>query len=558
MKHLIIALFAVLPMTVLANDASEACLRQVKQQILRDRQTLPQDVSRRMRPAISEYSRREVGREDFTRTLDPKTNQPMGRMGRSLMLAKGDSILAVLDTILPGEADSINFFTHTRTHLVFSKRRVLQYRESTTLAYREGCRSVVLAKATTAMSPAAAGQLKAVAVLKRLGEPEQKSESLLTIAHTQNAARFNLDSPRDYISYFLNHRDVMAQSFTAGSASYRFFSRPLPAEEFTNAFTGQNEVLEGVEHHYATTSALLRTYVAKDNSYTRVVGVNNEEVISVSESVPSQTWVETRLTNFQNSLRVERGFSPWDFNNQTVVLQLSGSKTLPTFSNLEAYNIQVQPAEWNGSSWTFKMSLGETTLSPTSLPVSAPVSPEDARYLRMTKYIQREPVAAQIRQLKPQISGTDRLTAAIQIAEVVSSLIEYDYDMITNGFVAIRSTENVMKNRKGVCQHYAVVYASIARSLGIPTRIRSGYSLNEKEAIGHAWVEVKVNDTLWYPIEPQEPSGVLQRRNYIPVYESAEYEVDAQRPEANEIERVRSQQAWDTWRNILIQKVSAQ
>lgn len=52
--------------------------------------------------------------------------------------------------------------------------------------------------------------------------------------------------------------------------------------------------------------------------------------------------------------------------------------------------------------------------------------------------------------------------------------------------------------------------------MGIPTRVIAGYQLLRKEAGGHAWVEVQLNDKTWWPLDPGVDADTLPNLGYFP------------------------------------------
>lgn len=71
--------------------------------------------------------------------------------------------------------------------------------------------------------------------------------------------------------------------------------------------------------------------------------------------------------------------------------------------------------------------------------------------------------------------------------------------------------EFLFNKRRGFCEHYAGAYATLARALGIPARVVSGYQGGQYNALGgfwrvtqknaHAWVEIW-DGKLWQRIDP--------------------------------------------------------
>lgn len=104
------------------------------------------------------------------------------------------------------------------------------------------------------------------------------------------------------------------------------------------------------------------------------------------------------------------------------------------------------------------------------------------------------------------------------ILEYLKKNYVYDHEMVKNNTIRPLTTSEALTRGKGVCQHYAVIFTAIARSLKIPTRIVAGFHLGEKSAAFHAWVETEIHPGMWRVIEPQSPISLKQAftRYYIP------------------------------------------
>ena len=61
------------------------------------------------------------------------------------------------------------------------------------------------------------------------------------------------------------------------------------------------------------------------------------------------------------------------------------------------------------------------------------------------------------------------------------------------------SGPEVLKGRRGKCTEYATLFASLSRSLGIPTRIVLGDRIAGRKWVGHMWNEVYVGQ--WVPVD---------------------------------------------------------
>jgi len=53
----------------------------------------------------------------------------------------------------------------------------------------------------------------------------------------------------------------------------------------------------------------------------------------------------------------------------------------------------------------------------------------------------------------------------------------------------LRNASDIIKNRRGVCRDYAILYTSLARLEGVPTRYCVGIVSSEGKFFYHAWAE---------------------------------------------------------------------
>lgn len=89
----------------------------------------------------------------------------------------------------------------------------------------------------------------------------------------------------------------------------------------------------------------------------------------------------------------------------------------------------------------------------------------------------------------------------IALCEYINRNITYDYDLakkISDKTIKTYhpNTSKILKNKKGICYDYAVLFAVMCRSQNIPCYIEKGYKKN----VYHAWNKVYVND-IWYSID---------------------------------------------------------
>lgn len=119
---------------------------------------------------------------------------------------------------------------------------------------------------------------------------------------------------------------------------------------------------------------------------------------------------------------------------------------------------------------------------------------DEAPFLRPNQILQSDD--PEVIRLAREIAGgvPDRFLAARKLQDWMAANMKFDLG------VAVAPASEVVRNRKGTCVAYAVLLASMARALGIPSRLAMGYIYLAGIWGGHAWVEVLV-DNQWLPID---------------------------------------------------------
>ncbi len=130
---------------------------------------------------------------------------------------------------------------------------------------------------------------------------------------------------------------------------------------------------------------------------------------------------------------------------------------------------------------------------------SAGISDEVAMYLYPNKYVDFGQGSACVKKGAELCAGADgtieRLAA---IFGYITRNIDYDYDLaatVKSGYTP--TPDSVLAKGSGICFDYASLFAAMARSQGIPTRLVIGYATD----IYHAWNEVYTEETGWISAE---------------------------------------------------------
>jgi Transglutaminase-like superfamily len=112
-------------------------------------------------------------------------------------------------------------------------------------------------------------------------------------------------------------------------------------------------------------------------------------------------------------------------------------------------------------------------------------------------------------------SETDKIRAAFYWT---AANISYDIENMNEPNFVYSSSEKIasaLKNKKGVCIHYAEVYNEIANKLGVKTVIVGGYTKQNGviAPIGHAWNASKVEGK-WFLFDPTWGAGYINNLKF--------------------------------------------
>ncbi len=104
------------------------------------------------------------------------------------------------------------------------------------------------------------------------------------------------------------------------------------------------------------------------------------------------------------------------------------------------------------------------------------------------------------------------------ILDYISENFSYDYELANSDNKSYRFTvDELLERKKGVCTHFSILFVTLARSLGIESRVIAGFVLSPEGAMGHAWVEFETYGGLWTAIDPQNKNvkdSVLDKMYY--------------------------------------------
>lgn len=105
-------------------------------------------------------------------------------------------------------------------------------------------------------------------------------------------------------------------------------------------------------------------------------------------------------------------------------------------------------------------------------------------------------------------AGKDNVIEKIAaIFTYITDNVSYDYDLaasVTSGYIP--NPDSLLAKQKGICFDYASLFAAMARTQNIPTRLVIGYASPD---IYHAWNEVYTDETGWIT-----PELLLNEKGY--------------------------------------------
>lgn len=107
---------------------------------------------------------------------------------------------------------------------------------------------------------------------------------------------------------------------------------------------------------------------------------------------------------------------------------------------------------------------------------------------------------------------------AASILSVLRGRFHYDEGALDiGGQVEYMTTAEIIKRKYITCTNYATLFAAIARSLGIPTRIVVGAVIYD--FIGyHAWNEIEIADGVWVPVDATAGYPIFYKGTYLPFF----------------------------------------
>lgn len=108
--------------------------------------------------------------------------------------------------------------------------------------------------------------------------------------------------------------------------------------------------------------------------------------------------------------------------------------------------------------------------------------------------------------IDPTLPEVQELVQSILAGEqdawlAVNKLVNWVYDYIKPIFISIpRPVKHILDEPLGTSYEYAILFASLARAAGIPTKIAEGFRYSNRHWVGHIWNEVWLGE--WIAVDP--------------------------------------------------------
>lgn len=144
----------------------------------------------------------------------------------------------------------------------------------------------------------------------------------------------------------------------------------------------------------------------------------------------------------------------------------------------------------------------QVAVSRTPAPSTSPTLPETIPAEDLQDTPELNAASAEMKATAKRILGGEKnsFTAMTLLHDWVNVHMQARYDI-----GVLRSGLDVLHQPEGVCRDYAMLYTSLARAAGIPTRICSGLVCWHGKFYYHAWAESFVGD--WVRVDPTMPGG---------------------------------------------------
>lgn len=247
----------------------------------------------------------------------------------------------------------------------------------------------------------------------------------------------------------------------------------------------------------------------------------NDAITKTFHAVNEAAWLAMNLAPAEVVENKIEG-SPLLFKTPGIARIQLGSNQPYSYANLKAYFTEEETLAAYDN-WTSAKLLTSTDskLPSTSAALVPAKSRKGTPQLQESPMVQvNHPEVLKLTETLRPYENENRVQMALRIAKLVTSTIKYDHASLRTGQIYPLSTIEVLDRKTGVCQHFANLFAAIARGVGLPTKIIVGYAVGGGSSFGHAWNEIEVEPGVWIPVEPQSPNLLIPSGEYLPSAES--------------------------------------
>jgi len=119
----------------------------------------------------------------------------------------------------------------------------------------------------------------------------------------------------------------------------------------------------------------------------------------------------------------------------------------------------------------------------------------------------------------------------LAVYDWITDNVRYDLDKIGSGVYYLQKQDfvaDVIKSKRGVCQHYSELFNALAKELGYEAFVIGGYVIKGGEIsddIGHAWNVVRRNGQ-WKLYDSTWGAGMMDGRTFRKKYDKSWFETD--------------------------------
>ena len=151
----------------------------------------------------------------------------------------------------------------------------------------------------------------------------------------------------------------------------------------------------------------------------------------------------------------------------------------------------------------------------------AAISPETKAYIQPNMYVEYNLNSTAVKLSCELTAGKKSQEEKVKaIYQYIVENIDYDYEFAktvsANAMVGYMDSERCLRNKKGICGDYAVLFAIMCRAQGIPCMVVEGYVTTSKQEF-HAWNKVYLNGAWKFYDTTFDASGG-KGKSYIEVY----------------------------------------